>query len=188
MEKELKQNSSSCLKIVLFGPESSGKTTLATQLAAHFNAQWVPEYMRIYLEKKWEGSKKTIEKKDLLPIALGHISDENRRAAQTDKLLLLDTNLLQIKTYCEDYYNGWCPAQIIKGSQTHHYDYYFLTSIDVPWEKDNLRDRPKDRDKMFRIFEQQLIQNNIPYTILEGSKQERLTDAIGIINTLIKHK
>ena len=63
MEKELKQNSSSCLKIVLFGPESSGKTTLATQLAAHFNAQWVPEYMRIYLEKKWEGSKKTIEKK-----------------------------------------------------------------------------------------------------------------------------
>ena len=188
MEKELKQNPSSCLKIVLFGPESSGKTTLATQLAAHFNAQWVPEYMRIYLEKKWEGSKKTIEKKDLLPIALGHISDENRRAAQTDKLLLLDTNLLQIKTYCEYYYNGWCPAQIIKASQTHHYDYYFLTSIDVPWEKDNLRDRPNDRDKMFRIFEQQLIKNNTPYTILEGSKQERLTNAIAIINTLIKHK
>ena len=58
MEKELKQNPSSCVKIVLFGPESSGKTTLATQLAAHFNAQWVPEYMRTYLELKWENSKK----------------------------------------------------------------------------------------------------------------------------------
>ena len=50
MEKALEQNPSSCVKIVLFGPESSGKTTLATQLAAHFNAQWVPEYMRTYLE------------------------------------------------------------------------------------------------------------------------------------------
>ena len=188
MEKELKQNPSSCVKIVLFGPESSGKTTLATQLAVHFNAQWVPEYMRTYLELKWKNSKKTIEKKDLLPIARGHIRDENNLAGQTDTLLLLDTNMLQRKTYSQYYYNGWCPAQIIKASQTHHYDYYFLTNIDVPWEKDNLRDRPNDRDKMFRIFEQQLIKNNTPYTILEGSKQDRLTKAISIINTLIKHK
>tara|TARA_B110000003_G_C16633736_1_gene527645 strand:+ start:1078 stop:1644 length:567 start_codon:yes stop_codon:yes gene_type:complete len=188
MEKALEQNPSSCVKIVLFGPESSGKTTLATQLAAHFNAQWVPEYMRTYLELKWKNSKKTIEKKDLLPIARGHIRDENKLAGQTDTLLLLDTNMLQIKTYCQYYYNGWCPAQIIKASQTHQYDYYFLTSVDVPWEKDNLRDRPNDRDKMFRIFEQQLIDKNTPYTILEGTKQERLINAIAIINRLLKHK
>ena len=56
---------------------------------------------------------------------------------------------------------GGAPAQIIKASQTHQYDYYFLTSIDVPWEKDNLRDRPNDRDKMFRIFEQQLIKTTL---------------------------
>lgn len=188
MEKALKQNPSSCLKIVLFGPESSGKTTLATQLAAHFNAKWVPEYMRTYLENKWQNSKKTIEKKDLLPIARGHITDENKLASQTEKLLLLDTNMLQIKTYCEYYYNGWCPAQILEASQLHQYDYYFLTNVDIPWEKDNLRDSPNDRDKMFRIFEQQLIKNKTPYTILEGSKQERLANSIDIINTLIKHK
>jgi nicotinamide riboside kinase len=58
----------------------------------------------------------------------------------------------------------------------------------VPWQKDNLRDRPNDRDKMFRIFEQQLIKNKAPYTILEGSKQERLTHAIAVIDTLIKQK
>ncbi len=188
MEKAFKQTPSSCVKIVLFGPESSGKTTLATQLATHFNTKWVPEYMRTYLELKWQNSKTPIEKKDLLPIALGHITDENKLASQADKLLLLDTNMLQIKTYCEYYYNGWCPAQIIKASQTHQYDYYFLTNVDVPWEKDNLRDSPNDRDKMFRIFEQQLIKNNTPYTILEGSKPERLAIAIAIINTLIKNK
>lgn len=188
MEKAFKQTPSSCVKIVLFGPESSGKTTLATQLAAHFNAKWVPEYMRTYLELKWQNSKTPIEKKDLLPIALGHITDENKLASQTEKLLLLDTNMLQIKTYCEYYYNGWCPPELIKASQQNRYDYYFLTNVDVPWEKDNLRDRPNHRDKMFRIFEQQLIKNKTPYTILEGSKPERLAIAIAIINTLIKHK
>ena len=77
---------------------------------------------------------------------------------------------------------------LIQASQQHRYDYYFLTNIDVPWQKDNLRDSPNDRDKMFRIFEQQLIKNKTPYTILEGSKPERLAIAIAIINTLIKHK
>ena len=187
MEKAFEQTPSSCVKIVLFGPESSGKTTLTAQLAAHFNSRWVPEYMRTYLESKWENLKTPIEKKDLLPIAKGHIKDENRLTLLTDKLLLLDTNVLQIKTYCEYYYNGWCPSELIQASQQHRYDYYFLTNIDVPWQKDNLRDRPNDRDKMFRIFEQQLIKNNTPYTILEGSKQERLKSAIAIINTLIKH-
>ena len=187
MEKAFEQTPSSCVKIVLFCPESSGKTTLTAQLAAHFNSRWVPEYMRTYLESKWENLKTPIEKKDLLPIAKGHIKDENRLTLLTDKLLLLDTNVLQIKTYCEYYYNGWCPSQLIQASQQHRYDYYFLTNIDVPWQKDNLRDRPNDRDKMFRIFEQQLIKNKTPYTILEGSKQERLKSAIAIINTLIKH-
>ena len=187
MEKAFEQTPSSCVKIVLFGPESSGKTTLTAQLAAHFNSRWVPEYMRTYLESKWENLKTPIEKKDLLPIAKGHIKDENMLTLLTDKLLLLDTNVLQIKTYCEYYYNGWCPSELIQASQQHRYDYYFLTNIDVPWQKDNLRDRPNDRDKMFRIFEQQLIKNNTPYTILEGSKQERLKSAIAIINTLIKH-
>lgn len=188
MEKAFEQTPSSCVKIVLFGPESSGKTTLTAQLAAHFNSKWVPEYMRTYLELKWKNSKKSIAKKDLLPIAKGHIKDENRLTLQADKLLLLDTNVLQIKTYCEYYYNGWCPSQLIQASQQHRYDYYFLTNIDVPWQKDNLRDRPNDRDKMFRIFEQQLIKNNTPYTILDGSKQERLKSAIAIINSIIKHK
>ncbi len=188
MEKELKQNPSSCVKIVLFGPESSGKTTLAAQLATHYCSEWVPEYMRTYLELKWENSKTPIEKRDLLPIAKGHIKAENRLTPLTNQLLFLDTNVLQIKTYCEYYYNGWCPSQLIKASQQHQYNYYFLTNIDVPWQNDNLRDRPNDRDKMFRIFEQQLIKNKAPYTILEGSKQERLTHAIAVIDTLIKQK
>ena len=70
MEKELKQNPSSCLKIVLFGPESSGKTTLATQLAAHYKTTWVPEFARDYLQKKWDSKKEICSKEDLIQILL----------------------------------------------------------------------------------------------------------------------
>jgi NadR type nicotinamide-nucleotide adenylyltransferase len=188
MEKTLTQDTSRCLKIVLFGPESSGKTTLAKQLAAHFDTQWVPEYMRTYLEHKWETTHKTIEKEDVLPIAKGQIANENAISKPVDTVLFLDTNLLEIKVYCEYYYKGCCPSEIAEAALEHHYDYYFLTGIDIPWVNDILRDRPDDREEMFRIFENELIQNKLPYTVLKGSKVERSTNAINIINTLIKHK
>jgi NadR type nicotinamide-nucleotide adenylyltransferase len=188
MEKTLKQAASRCLKIVLFGPESTGKTTLAKQLAAHFDTQWVPEYMRTYLEHKWETTHKRIEKKDVLPIVVGQMVNENAISKLVDTVLFLDTNLLEIKVYCEYYYKGWCPSEIANSALEGHYDHYFLTGIDIPWVNDNLRDRPDDREEMFRIFETELIQNELPYTVLQGSKLDRLTNAINIINTLIKQK
>ncbi|MCB0468427.1 MAG: ATP-binding protein, partial [Aequorivita sp.] len=61
------------IKVVLYGPESTGKTTLAEQLAEHYRTQWVPEFMRDYLQKKWDSEKKLVEKKDLIPIAKGQL-------------------------------------------------------------------------------------------------------------------
>ncbi|MFT4673524.1 MAG: HTH-type transcriptional repressor of NAD biosynthesis genes [Saprospiraceae bacterium] len=188
MEKRSRQAPSSCLKIVLFGPESSGKTTLTKQLATYFNTLWLPEYMRTYLEHKWRNSQETIAKEDLLPIAEGQIVSENKISSVLDTVLFLDTNVLQIKTYCEYYYDGWCPPEIAEAALIHKYDYYFLTDIDTPWVPDNLRDRPYDREKMFRIFEKQLVQNKIPFTLLKGSKEKRLAKAISIIKTLTKQK
>ncbi|MBT4063588.1 MAG: ATP-binding protein, partial [Flavobacteriaceae bacterium] len=68
MEKNLKQTPSNCLKVVLFGPESSGKTTLSRELASYYNTHWVEEYAREYLQNKWDQEKKICELEDIIPI------------------------------------------------------------------------------------------------------------------------
>ena len=80
MEEALKQQPSNCIKVVLFGPESTGKTTLSIQLARYYNSVWVPEYARDYLQNKWNNERKTCESKDLLPIAVGQMKLENTLA------------------------------------------------------------------------------------------------------------
>ncbi|GHC46111.1 AAA family ATPase [Ulvibacter litoralis] len=188
MEETLKQQPSTCLKIVLFGPESTGKTTLAKQLAIYFNTLWVPEFMRGYLQKKWDEKGEKCEIIDLIPIAEGQMKAENEAAKKANKVLFLDTNLLEIKTYSEFYYNGFCPPEIDTCINESKYSLYFLTGIDVPWEIDDLRDRPDEREKMFCIFETQLTNYNLRYEVLTGSKSQRFDSAVKIIQELIKEK
>jgi HTH-type transcriptional repressor of NAD biosynthesis genes len=184
MEETLKQRNNDCLKVVLFGPESTGKTTLAKQLAEHFNTLWVPEYMRGYLERKWDEKKMRISKDDLMPIAIGQMDLENKAAENTKEILFCDTNLLELKVYSEYYYNDFCPPEIETHALKNKYALYFLTNIDTPWVFDNLRDRPDDRQKMFRIFESELKDHDLPYVILRGSEKERLDRAINEIQKL----
>lgn len=186
MEKTLEQQPSNCIKIVLFGPESSGKTTLAQQLAAHYNTRWVPEFMREYLQEKWDSEKKICEVEDLLPIARGQMQLENNAASKVDTLLFCDTNLLELKVYSEYYYHGFCPSEIKNFAIKNRYDLYLLTYIDTPWEQDDLRDRPHDRQKLFRIFETELQQLQLPFQLVKGSKAERLETAIQAIEKLRK--
>ena len=188
MEKTLKQQPSNCLKVVLFGPESTGKTTLSKQLAEHFNTLWVPEYMRQYLQSKWDAEGEKCNMDDLIPIAEGQMQLENDTAKQANKVLICDTNLLEISVYSKHYYNGFCPEEIEKHAKESVYDLYFLTDIDVPWEMDDLRDRPNDRQKMFCTFETQLKEYKLQYEILKGSKAERLECAVKNILELFKEK
>jgi nicotinamide riboside kinase len=102
MEKNLKQEEANCIKVVLFGPESTGKTTLAKQLAHHYNSVWVPEFARQYLQKKWNNERNTCEQSDLLPIAIGQMKLENNSAKKTDTVLVCDTDLLETKVYSEE--------------------------------------------------------------------------------------
>ena len=108
MEEVLKQQPSNCIKVVLFGPESTGKTTLSRQLARHYNSVWVPEYAREYLQNKWNNERKTCEPKDLMPIAIGQMKIENELAQKTDTILICDTDLLETKVYSEAYYSDTC--------------------------------------------------------------------------------
>jgi nicotinamide riboside kinase/rubrerythrin len=191
MEKNLKQlpkpGSSEIIKIALFGPESTGKTTLAIQLAEHFKTAWAPEFARDYLQEKWEKSGQICDVNDMLPIAYGQTKLENDSLAVANKFLFCDTNLLVTKVFSEVYYN-FCDPLLEKAALKHEYDLFFLTNIDVPWEKDDLRDKPEGRESVFAVFKQTLIDNNKPFITLSGDKDLRLHKAISIVNDLAKAK
>lgn len=188
MEEKLKQQPSNCIKVVLFGPESTGKTTLSRQLARHYNSVWVPEYARDYLQNKWNNERKTCEPKDLLPIGIGQMKLENHLAQKTDTVLICDTNLLETKVYSEAYYKGTCDPTLETHALENFYDLYFLTYIDTPWEADDLRDKPKERELMFDAFENALKTYNKPYVILKGNKKERLALATKHIDKLFRQQ
>ncbi|KJD31707.1 nicotinate-nucleotide adenylyltransferase [Tamlana nanhaiensis] len=186
MEEKLKQQPANCIKVVLFGPESTGKTTLSRQLARYYNSIWVPEYAREYLQNKWNNERKTCEANDLVPIAIGQMELENELAQKTDTILICDTDLLETKVYSDAYYVGSCDPILEKYAIENTYDLYFLTYIDTPWEPDDLRDKPNRREKMFKAFEDTLIKYNRPYVLLKGNKTERLEIAVKHINKILK--
>lgn len=188
MEEKFKQTVADCLKVVLFGPESTGKSTLAEKLSIHYDTVWVKEYMREYLQKKWDLKKGICEPHDLMIIAQGQIKKENELAVIANKVLFCDTDLLELKVYSEAYYNGYCNPLLHKHALKNWYDLYFLTNIDTPWVPDDLRDKPHDREGMFRRFHQSLIKSNRPYVILQGDENERLELAIEKIDELLKQK
>ena len=188
MEKNLRQQDINLVKIVLFGPESTGKTTLSIQLAKHYNTVWVEEYARPYLQKVWNQERRTCEPKDILPIAYGQMALENRLAKRADKVLICDTDLLETKVYSEEYYGGFVDPLLEKGANESQYDLYLLTYIDTPWEEDDLRDKPNERKFMFDRFELELKKQKLSYIKLNGSHNYRLSTAIAYIDNLIESK
>ena len=187
MEENLKQQPTDIIKIAMFGPESSGKTTLSRQLAEHFDTRWVAEFARQYLEDKLLNANEVCVPEDLLPIAIGQTRLENEGLNTANKFLFCDTNLLVTKVYSEAYYE-FCDPILDKAAKKHKYDLFFLTNIDLPFEKDELRDSEENRNKFFHIFQNSLIENNKPYILLSGTKQARLKKAIHIVNDLVKAK
>ena len=187
MEENLKQQQSNTLKITLFGPESTGKTTLAKQLAQHFDTVWAPEFARDYLQEKWDRKQQICEPEDLIPIAIGQTKLENEALLVANKILFCDTNLMVTKVFSEMYYN-FCDPSLDKAAKKHKYDLFFLTDIDIPWEKDDLRDKPIDREATFDIFKKALVDNEKPFITLSGDYNQRLEKAIIAINNLERAK
>ncbi|HEU4496235.1 MAG TPA: DUF4301 family protein, partial [Flavobacterium sp.] len=187
MEENLKQQAADKIKIALYGPESTGKTTLARQLASYFSASWVPEFARNYLQKKWDETNEACAPEDLIPIAVGQMKLENEALGNSGNYLFCDTNLMCTKVFSEIYY-GYCYPVLDKAARKHSYDLFFLTGIDVPFEKDDLRDRPEEREMLFEKFERALIENQKPYVILSGNREERLDAAVSIIEEYARAK
>jgi len=188
MEKIPSQKRTTVKRIVLFGPESTGKTTLAKQLSERYDVPWVAEYARTYLQEKWDRSGDICQPEDLVPIAIGQIKLENKSIIQAEnddkQFIVCDTDLLETLVYSEVYYNGWVDQRLLDAVSSQNYDLYLLTGIDVPWIADDLRDKPHEREKMYEAFRSALEANGCNYISLQGNQTTRLEFASAAIEAL----
>ena len=164
-------------KIAVTGPESTGKTWLAKNLAKYYNTVWVPEYAREYLNKT--GGKYHYE--DILKIAKGQKKSEEKIAGKANRLLFTDTDLLVTKIWSHVVFNKVDPW-IINELTKARYDFYLLCYPDLPWESDPLRENPDDRDKLFDLYKKELDSYGFNYGIVNGQGQLRLENAIILVN------
>ncbi|MCP4459783.1 MAG: ATP-binding protein [Cytophagales bacterium] len=171
------------LRIVLLGPESTGKTVITEQLAEHFNTAWVSEHARQYIE----GLNRPYGEADLLEIAKGQIQHEDEKAQSTKGFLFCDTNLITIKIWSDFKYSRTDPW-IMESVKTRRYDFYLLMDIDLPWEPDPLREHPEQRQDIFDLYKEHLDTKWLPYSIIKGEGKRRIQNAIEAIESFTLSK
>jgi NadR type nicotinamide-nucleotide adenylyltransferase len=176
-------------RVVLTGSESTGKTTLAAELARHYGVEVVPEFVRTFAEQRGG----VIEFSDHGPIARGQMALEDEfiaRAKQIESalpappaLVIQDTDLLSTVVYCRHYF-GRCPEWIEEAAHIRRPDLYLLCETDIPWAADGVRDRGHMRETMQALFEEAVNASGARSVRLRGDHQERLAHAATIIDSL----
>jgi NadR type nicotinamide-nucleotide adenylyltransferase len=184
-------------KIVIIGPESTGKSSLCEQLAKHYNTLWCPEYAREYLLKNGMDYKYD----DLLTIAKGQVELEEKvikSAVGNQQLaplrspltshhypIFIDTNMYVMKVWCEFVF-GKCHQYILDQIAERKYDLYLLCNNDLPWIKDELREYPdaETRQKLFSIYKNIMENQSTRWVEISGDYEERLQKAIIAVNGL----
>jgi NadR type nicotinamide-nucleotide adenylyltransferase len=161
-------------RICLFGPESTGKTTLARQLAAHFATCHVPEYGRIYTDRF--GTACTAD--DLVAIARGHTASTAAALQHARRYLFLDTDPLLTALWAEMLLGKRVPAL---DAFRDHADLYLLCDIDIPWVDDGSRyfQDMASRGRFFDICRRELDERSLPFAVISGP--DRLGSAISAI-------
>ena len=173
-------------RIVIIGPESTGKSTLCQQLADHYYTVWCPEYAREYLLKN--GMNYTDE--DLAAIAAGHIELQKKSEAEVrNNIYFIDTDMYVMKVWYEVAF-GKCPSWILKSISRTQYDLYLLCNTDLPWEKDELREYPDlvFRQKLFKMYKDIMINSGVQWAEISGTNEQRLSIAIEAVDTIYKSK
>lgn len=166
-------------KVVVIGPESTGKSTLCERLAAHFNTVWCPEYARAYLNENG----KEYSYDDLLKIAEGQLILEDALLENVqNNIYFIDTDMHVMKVWSE-YVFEKCHQFILNNVVEREYHLYLLCNIDLPWLFDELREYPEEapRKELFNIYKDILINQKIPWEEISGDYEERFQKAIAAI-------
>lgn len=168
-------------RILILGPESTGKSTLAEDLASHFGEPWVPEFAREYLEQ----IDRPYRYEDLLEIGKGQIASEDLLAEQAEKFLFVDTDLRVIHIWSEHRFgktDPWVMEQLAQRS----YDLILLTDTDLPWAPDPLREYPEleMRQYFFDKYLNLAKNSGFPYAVVSGERPSRREKAVELVRAL----
>ena len=162
-------------KIIVTGPESSGKTTICKGLSNYYNIHFSEEYSRRYLNPL----ERDYTQEDLLEIAKGQLKSNQENQ-------ICDTDLITIKIWSEYKYSScdnWILEQIVKQKTENRF--YLLCNPDIPWETDPLRENPTNREELFKIYKRELEKLHHNYFIVEGTEDERIIQCVSIIKNLL---
>jgi NadR type nicotinamide-nucleotide adenylyltransferase len=171
-------------KIVVIGPESTGKSTLCEQLAVHYKTAWCQEYAREYLNKHG----KDYSYDDLLTIAKGQLAIEDKAIAEAgNDIFFIDTNMYVMQVWSEFVF-GRCHQFILDKIVERKYDLYLLCNIDLPWAFDELREYPDEqpRKELYSMYKELMINQSVPWVEISGTYEERFETAIDKIDHLIR--
>ncbi len=169
------------LVVVLTGPESTGKTTIASLLAERFDAPWSREGARVFVdEQRAAGAPVALGYDTVTPIARVHVALEEaaesaarRRGA---RLVVRDTDLFSTVAYSRALY-GAAPEWVVTTARARRGDRYLLCDVDAPWVVDHVRGEAGDRFAMRDVFVETLTEACCEFSVLSGDWATRLRDA-----------
>ena len=163
--------------VAVVGPESTGKTTLARELAAAFDAPFLPEYARKYLEERLERTgDASYDETDLTAIAHEHIRREAAFAQSSGRGGVIDTDLIVILIWWSERF-GQPPAWLHDAIAGQPKRLYLLCAADLPWQADPLRESEHDRGRLFDVYQTVLTDLRLPFAIVAGQGSARLDAA-----------
>jgi HTH-type transcriptional repressor of NAD biosynthesis genes len=173
------------VRIAVFGTESTGKTTLAEQLAAHFRAPWSPEFVREF----WDLKAGKIVGADLGTIALGQMANEERAVAAARRVVFHDTELITNTLWADLLFPGECPDWIRREAteRSRGHALYLLCGTDVPFAPDPQRCFPgaADRAKAGVLWREALEKRGLPFVEIRGTWPERTAAAIAAVERVL---
>lgn len=163
-------------RVCLFGPESTGKSTLANQLATSFGTVSVPEFARPWLNPKAG----VCQEEDIAMIARGQAAAEDALVRQANKLLFCDTDLLLTTVWSEELFGG-CEEWIRREALRRRHHLYLLLDVDVPWVDDQQRYLPHRRQEFWDRCRERLESSGCCYEVIRGPYATRYESACNII-------
>jgi NadR type nicotinamide-nucleotide adenylyltransferase len=170
-------------RVCLFGPESTGKSGLAANLANEFQTTWVPEYARTLLEARGT----PIELADMVPFVRGQIASEEALARNACRVLLCDTDPLTSLIWSETLF-GTCDPWVREQADGRDYDRYLLLDVDVPWVEDPIRYLPENRRGFFDRCRHELEQRGRQFVHIRGTWDERFRQAREAVEQVLNQR